>query len=968
MKTLTMNSLVCAFRCMQRSDTTTSIIHLWSILKGCHLLAQGCAERATLGKRTAAGPTLKGLQQPKARVWCNPFRVGAMLGWLPRVARSAQPWANRWHPVGILCRPRTGSKVSLGFPGYSRRSIRSLLITTQQSGHRKAWNACLAPWLLAFATTHAFAVAVSPAELASAHQWSEAKFASIRQTESREAGLVVVANHGPVQKNARGDKPLRLVNTDYAHGLYCHAFSKIVVRLPGPGKSLSALIGVDSNDQTSGGRGSVEFLVQVAGQQPFRSGVLREGMVSKPVNVELNSATEFVLQVNETPDGIACDQADWVDAKVSLQDGKELWLADLPVIEHLKAAYSAEPPFSFNYGGKASTELLAGWKQSPATPTVRGHRIESTRLWTDPVTGLQVRCVAVEYTEFPTVEWTLYLRNNGPHPTPLISDLQALDTRLDKNGGGDFVLHHHTGDCCTPDSYQPHQLVLSPESEHSFAPAGGRPTSVAFPYFNIASPGGGVIMAVGWPGQWKASFSCGADSVLHVRAGQELTHFKLEPGEEVRTPLIVLQFWNGDRLRAQNIWRQWMLAHNSPQLGKPLRPIFSSCGGGFFPGIQCTEATERQFITAFSQAGLQLDYWWLDAGWYPCDGNWPKVGTWEPDTSRFPRGLKPVSDCAHTNKMGLIVWFEPERVHPGTWLYTNHPSWLLGQDGQQKLFNLGNPTARAWLTDHVDGLLTREGIDLYRQDFNIDPLAFWRANDTADRQGITEIRHIEGYLAYWDELRRRHPGMLIDSCASGGRRNDLETLRRAVPLLRSDYQAFDGNPAFAPGNQGHTFGLSSWLPYYGQGVYYSERDFVYSARSYMSPAFGLAVDVRKAGVNWPLLRRTYEQWREVADCYLGDFYPLTPYRLDEDVWLAWQFDLPESGKGLVQVFRRDRSCYQSARFKLQGLDLDARYLVTNLDEKNSAQAMTGRDLFQGGLPVQLTSQPDSALLTYRKLE
>ena len=85
-------------------------------------------------------------------------------------------------------------------------------------------------------------------------------------------------------------------------------------------------------------------------------------------------------------------------------------------------------------------------------------------------------------------------------------------------------------------------------------------------------------------------------------------------------------------------------------------------------------------------------------------------------------------------------------------------------------------------------MISEEGIDLYRLDFNIDPLAYWRGNDVEDRQGITEIRYIEGYLSYWDELRRRHPGMLIDSCASGGRRNDLETMRRAVPILPTDLE------------------------------------------------------------------------------------------------------------------------------------------------------------------------------------
>ena len=202
--------------------------------------------------------------------------------------------------------------------------------------------------------------------------------------------------------------------------------------------------------------------------------------------------------------------------------------------------------------------------------------------------------------------------------------------------------------------------------------------------------------------------------------------------------------------------------------------------------------------------------------------------------------------------MGLIVWFEPERVTPGTWLAKNHPEWILGGDGE-RLLNLGNPAAaRGSPTTSTRCSPSRASTSTGRISTSIRSPS--GAQRRADRQGITEIRHVEGYLAYWDELRRRHPGLLIDSCASGGRRNDLETLRRAVPLLRSDYQSFDGDPAYAPGNQGHTYGLSSWIPYYGQGVYYSDRQFVYSARSYLSPAFVICVDVRKPGVDWAVVR------------------------------------------------------------------------------------------------------------------
>ena len=85
---------------------------------------------------------------------------------------------------------------------------------------------------------------------------------------------------------------------------------------------------------------------------------------------------------------------------------------------------------------------------------------------------------------------------------------------------------------------------------------------------------------------------------------------------------------------------------------------------------------------------------------------------------RFPHGVRAVSDVAHAHGLKLILWMEPERVHPGTDLYKNHPEWLLGKDGSDKLFNLGNPVAWAWMVDHVDHLINEQGIDLYRQDFN----------------------------------------------------------------------------------------------------------------------------------------------------------------------------------------------------------------------------------------------------------
>jgi len=799
-------------------------------------------------------------------------------------------------------------------------------------------------------------------ELGEAARWAAAKFKAATDTAKPGPGLYVLANNDPVQLNARGGKPMRLADKAYTRGLYCHATSKVIVRLPSAGSEFTAIAGVDSNDQTSGGRGSVHFAVQVNGQQPFKSPLLREGMAAVPVRVDLGGATEFVLLIDDGGDGIGCDQADWADAKVRLKDGRDLWLADLPLIAGAgRQPLSTDPPFTFTYDGRPSAELLKSWKVARASRELDAKRVEHTLTYTDEATGLQVRCVAVEYRDFPTVEWTVYFKNAGQADTPILSDIQALDLGLQHPGRGEFVLHHFTGSPCTPHDFEPFETTLKPGTAKRISAAGGRPSNSDWPYFNVAWSGEGLIVVVGWPGQWAAEFTRDQATGLRITAGQEQTHLKLRPGEEIRTPLTVLQFWRGDWIRAQNLWRRWMLAHNLPRPGGKLPPVqMAACSSHQFGEmINANSASQKLFVDRYLEEKLPLDYWWMDAGWYWCDGNWGKTGTGEVDTNRFPGGLRPISDHARAKGVKTIVWFEPERVHSGTWLTQNHPEWILGGKNGG-LLNLGNPEARRWLTEHVDKLLTEQGIDLYRQDFNIDPLSSWRKNDTKDRQGITENHHVTGYLAYWDELRRRHPNMLIDSCASGGRRNDLETLRRAVPLLRSDYIM---EPV---GNQGHTYGLSFWVPFQGTGTGSGALS-PYLLRSTMVTHFTACFDVRRKNLDYDMIRRVLGQWKHYAECYFGDYYPLTPYSLDPSLWMAWQFDLPEKGEGMVQVFRRDKSVYESARFKLSGLDPSARYQITNLDS-GEAKTLSGRELIEKGLPVSVSDQPGDTVLTYSRVQ
>jgi alpha-galactosidase len=619
-------------------------------------------------------------------------------------------------------------------------------------------------------------------------------------------------------------------------------------------------------------------------------------------------------------------------------------------------------PFSFVFGGKDSATLLQSWPHRLETRTIDTSRRSYVLTWTEPGQGLEVRCQAVVYSDFPVVEWTVYLRNTGSKKSPIVERLQGIDVFLERANEGEFVLRGAKGDTFAADLYEPFERVLGPDRVERFAPVGGRGSNGAFPYYDLAMTDGGLMLAVGWPGRWSSRFARDATRGMRIVAGQELTHLALMPGEQVRTPLIALLFWHGkDVARAQNLWRAWMWAHNVPRDGRGELPpalLLGNTSGEFNEMCNATQENQIAFIDRYLEEKVPINFWWMDAGWYPCDGNWPKTGTWEPDLKRFPGGLRAITDHARARGIRSLVWFEPERVAQGTWLAANHPDWLLGGT----LLNLGHNGTLDWLTNHVDRVLREQGIDLYRQDFNMDPLDLWRKHDAADRQGMTENLHVQNYLAYWDALRRRQPNLIIDSCASGGRRNDLETMRRAIALHPTDY-----NYAHLAAKQAFHASLFQWLPSFGSSTVPVDRVDPYAFRSGHAPNMVLGYDLRRKDLNYSLLRSLAEEWKAIVDSYRGDFYLLTPYSRDEEHWLAWQFDRPQQGLGLVEAFRRPRAKESSLTVRLHVLDPALTYEVTELGSGHSSR-LVGGELLERGLPIEIKEAPGSVSITYRRAQ
>jgi alpha-galactosidase len=661
----------------------------------------------------------------------------------------------------------------------------------------------------------------------------------------------------------------------------------------------------------------------------------------------------------------------------------------------LKSHFSRQAgklPVSFAYAGQPSASRLRSWRVAQPRPSASAALNRHRLIWADPDTGLEVRLEGIEFCRHPVVEWVVYFKNTGAKDTPILQDIRALDTTVDAPAGGAAV-HYAKGATCSMDDFQPLTQALGPGAKVHVQPGGGRSSSDFLPFFNLESgPRGGVILGLGWSGEWAADFTAEAPARIRLAAGLAETHLKLQPGEEIRTPRVALLFYEGDWVRGQNLWRRFVLEHHRPRVnGQPLQPpIFNGNWGG------TPAASHLANIKAILAHDLPIDAYWIDAEWFGRGPWWANPGNWQVKQDLYPEGFKPLSDLLHQSGKRLLLWFEPERVCEGTpwaaelgrWLlalpkerrYYNwgdrhsFPDWVTSESRRNqiqegdRLFNLALPAARQFLTDFISSRITEFGLDCYRHDANIAPLEFWRAADAPDRQGLTETHWVEGLYAFWDELLRRHPHLIIDNCASGGRRIDLETMSRSTPFWRTD---FPGDPV---GKQCHTYGVSFWAPLNSTGGVRLGRDSDYAWWSSVSSTIafelfgnGDAPQGRPVPAEFPFAkaRTTLQQYRALQPYFLGDYYPLTPYTQAADAWMAWQFDRPDLGAGLIQAFRRAKSPATAVQLRLQGLAANARYLLRRLGASPTEQ-VSGQDLMQAGLRVPINDQPGAAVIVYEK--
>jgi alpha-galactosidase len=590
-----------------------------------------------------------------------------------------------------------------------------------------------------------------------------------------------------------------------------------------------------------------------------------------------------------------------------------------------------------------------------------------TLIWHDPDTRLEVRCDVTRYSDFAATEWVLHLKNDGQQDSPILSEILAADVRLFEKAAGPVELIYANGSTAAITDFRPLSAKLPEDGQLVLEPQRGRGSDGRMPYFQALVPNElGAVVAVGWSGQWRVRFLREPDGALRLQAGMATTHLRLHPGETIRTPAIIVLFHGSDPVEGRNQWRRFMLAHCTPQVGgrSPTLPIAASAAA--IPMNQFAENNQKQAIANVAKKKLPVDTWWIDAGWM--DKGFPDgIGNIQPDPIRFPRGLKPVADAVHQAGLKFLLWFEPERAMPGTWLRQNHSDWLLVprdlpppylDRAEWRIMDMGDADALAWTKRHYSDMVRDLHIDIYRNDFNTPPLYHW--HDEPDRVGIREIRYVAGVYDYFDTLRRENPWLLIDNCTAGGRRLDFEMLRRSVVLWRSDY-------CWDPiGSQAMQYGLSFWLPLHGMGAISTDA---YHFRSGWASGQTYALNFYSANDPcWVPLRKRIEEYRPIRDLFIKDFYPLTPYSVQDSEWIAWQYHDPATGRGLLQAFRRAHAGPSSIRVKLHGLESRGRFRLMNLDAPQKPALRSGVDLMTEGEVLSASTKPAAIVVVYERVD
>lgn len=510
----------------------------------------------------------------------------------------------------------------------------------------------------------------------------------------------------------------------------------------------------------------------------------------------------------------------------------------------------------------------------------------------------------------------------------------------------DYRLHYSTGRWAAEWTLQDRPLTAGSTVLESRRGSTGSQNN---PWFTITrattteEDGPAWTGALGWSGSWRMTFDQDVTGRIRIVGGYNPFDFayRLRPGATLSTPTFYVGFSDHGRGGASRVLHAFERDRILPQRGGrvPLRKLL-------YNSWEATEfnVTEAgQIALAEHAATLGVERFVMDDGWFGARNNDKAgLGDWTVNPTKFPNGLAPLISRVKALGMDFGLWVEPEMINEDSDLFRAHPDWAMQFKGRprtqgrnQLVLNLARPDVRDHVLQQLDELLTKNDIAFLKWDYNCNwSEPGWPDADVADQQTIY-VAYVRNLYAIIDELRKRHPGIEIESCSGGGGRVDLGIMARTDQMWPSDntdpldrLSIQDGyTQAYAPA------AMMAWVTDSPNWVNKRQTTLSFRFLSAMQGGLGIGTNLNKwQDWEFQIARRyvqTYKRIRETVQ--QGNLYRLNRANDADRRWTNLYVAADRSQAALFTLIGSTQKFDVMPTIALRGLDPDAQYRIETMD-------------------------------------
>jgi len=466
---------------------------------------------------------------------------------------------------------------------------------------------------------------------------------------------------------------------------------------------------------------------------------------------------------------------------------------------------------------------------------------------------------------------------------------------------------------------------------------------------------------------------------------------KLLPGESFQTPTIFLGSFHDGPDGAGNVLRRWVreVLTNPLTWKNPNYPLMVNNSWG--SGMSVDEQLAKRMIR--DSADLQFDMFHVDAGWFR------GVGDWYPDPVKFPHGLAAIADEVHQHGLKFGLWVDWTQAAldtvPGAlnlrdpkvrdWLVSDVPPDWKPEPFKGQTIDIGDPSAKAWAEKEVNRIVDDYHLDMLEHDGYLvaqgcdrsdhphappDPASTKIAKEWGSYfmlgPNSTDVSYhaVRAYYDIYENLRKQHPGLLLEICNDGGRMVDFGSASHGDYFSITDtYDPLSNRRAF--------YDTSFVLPSAMLETYVEKwpvptiENFRYMLRSGMMGWLTIMLDTTVWNEEEHSVAKeeflTYKtQLRPlIRDAWLFHISP----RPDGIHWDGMEYFDPKSGQGVVYAFHGSAETEPSHTFLLQALNAERSYTLRFQDRSSPNRTVSGKELLEEGVSVHL-SQPNTSELIF----